>query len=856
MRTVGKEVVAVLCLLFLSATAVLAVSVGTGDVPGGWVRRVAASPTDAKTLYATSWNVYKSTDGGYSWFAKPYPLPTGTDQSQFARHLSYDIAVCPNNENCVIVGDQNETSVWRTDNGGDTWTAATLENDSERRMVTMVSFSLTDPNRCFAAGRINPNVGDVRDQILYTSSDKGASWSRAGLTVSNRQTIMDAVQVPFPDHSGRIFTAVADQYYPYVGDTALATSGKIYYSDDNGATFSAATAFTTTGWAPYKFAWDATHNKLWVIGSNGYIYSNDGTGWTQATQLATNGQGAGVGPIFFHKLYYKVCGGQPMMFATTNLSGIVYRSTGTFTTWTRATYPDEADNLNINHLETEGEIFDICVDTTDPSGATWGCATSVGGYYITTDTGAHLTAATGINTREVRYGARQGDRIFLNTFGGSIYGSTDSARTWTKVYKSMGGGSGLTYITLHPTDTAKVYLTDGQTIQVSTCNGLGTFSMISPILNGLPMGNSRQFVNLLIHPSTPTVMYLGVATTKGATRGTYLYKSENGGTTWTAVSGLSTRGVNLLAFDPKNPDVIYASGGSGWGSRPFNGDGDGLYKSTDSAQTWTKLGAGILDQGYLETIAFAADDTDIFWAGGVYSDPGNGTMDCVYVSTDGGKHFRTQLMNGQTINSSRIFFFDRFLYYGTSEGYLYKSDDKGQTWGVAMVFPAMLEWLIDDSSTTVSSSIRRASSSTGALYAGGQAGMYRVTGMGPASGFAGGYGVPAGSGGFGDVTDAGVYAGGAVKSYNYPNPFNPKKGGATTIKFSLPRAVSSVKAKLYSMSAQLVLDGDLGSLSGGNSYTFTWDGRNKNGELCGPGLYFLVIDADGTRAKHKIVLVY
>jgi flagellar hook assembly protein FlgD len=135
--------------------------------------------------------------------------------------------------------------------------------------------------------------------------------------------------------------------------------------------------------------------------------------------------------------------------------------------------------------------------------------------------------------------------------------------------------------------------------------------------------------------------------------------------------------------------------------------------------------------------------------------------------------------------------------------------------------------------------------------------LYRVSNLGPASGILGGYGSPlTGNGGFGDVSLDAPYAGNEVKSYNYPNPFNPRSGGVTTVKFTLPRAVSGVKAKLYSMSAELVLDGELGALAGGNSYVFTWDGKNKNGQQCAPGLYFLVIDADGTKAKHKIVLVY
>jgi len=78
---------------------------------------------------------------------------------------------------------------------------------------------------------------------------------------------------------------------------------------------------------------------------------------------------------------------------------------------------------------------------------------------------------------------------------------------------------------------------------------------------------------LAIDPRTPTTLYAG--TSAG------VYKSTNGGTSWSAANaglmcGDALCSVGHLALDPQTPTTLYA------------GTGAGVFKSTDSGASWSR----------------------------------------------------------------------------------------------------------------------------------------------------------------------------------------------------------------------------------------------------------------------------
>ena len=105
---------------------------------------------------------------------------------------------------------------------------------------------------------------------------------------------------------------------------------------------------------------------------------------------------------------------------------------------------------------------------------------------------------------------------------------------------------------------------------------LGNWTPLGP---GNVGGRTRA---LIIHPTGTNVMYAG-----GVAGG--VWKTTNGGTSWTPVGDLLPNiAVSALAFDPANPEIIFAGTGEGY----YNGDGlrgAGIFKSVNAGVSWTRI---------------------------------------------------------------------------------------------------------------------------------------------------------------------------------------------------------------------------------------------------------------------------
>jgi photosystem II stability/assembly factor-like uncharacterized protein len=88
--------------------------------------------------------------------------------------------------------------------------------------------------------------------------------------------------------------------------------------------------------------------------------------------------------------------------------------------------------------------------------------------------------------------------------------------------------------------------------------------------------------SILIHPTTPSTMWVG--SVAGG-----VWKTLNGGASWFPLDDfMANLAISCMAMDPTNPDVIYAGTGEGLGA----GDGiqgAGIFKTTDGGATWTRL---------------------------------------------------------------------------------------------------------------------------------------------------------------------------------------------------------------------------------------------------------------------------
>jgi len=107
-----------------------------------------------------------------------------------------------------------------------------------------------------------------------------------------------------------------------------------------------------------------------------------------------------------------------------------------------------------------------------------------------------------------------------------------------------------------------------------------------------PGNNGGRLVAIAIDPTNDSTIYVG-----GVNSG--VWKTTNGGNSWIPLTDhLPSLSIGALAVDPINPDIIYAGTGEEnfigqYGCKPYRSDqypGAGIFKSTDGGETWTQAG--------------------------------------------------------------------------------------------------------------------------------------------------------------------------------------------------------------------------------------------------------------------------
>src|SRR5207245_1194362 len=114
-------------------------------------------------------------------------------------------------------------------------------------------------------------------------------------------------------------------------------------------------------------------------------------------------------------------------------------------------------------------------------------------------------------------------------------------------------------------------------------------------------------------------------------------ETTDGGTTWTQVLAgtTTTTGAIDVAINPSSPSTVFAAmwdASRNPGGRNYGGTGSGVYKSTDGGTTWSRVGGGLPasspnpDQHALLFVPGAAGHVLIGNDGGVYSSTANGSV--------------------------------------------------------------------------------------------------------------------------------------------------------------------------------------------------------------------------------------
>lgn len=203
-----------------------------------------------------------------------------------------------------------------------------------------------------------------------------------------------------------------------------------------------------------------------------------------------------------------------------------------------------------------------------------------------------------------------------------------------------------------------------------------------------PAGMSGRVTAIAAHPRDPMTVYAGAAT--GG-----VWKSANGGTTWTPVfDDQPVHAIGAIALAPSNPETIWVGTGEG-NTRNSASVGAGVFRSLDGGKTWKQLGLEATER--IHRIHVHPDDPDTAWVAATGSEWGENSERGVFKTTDGGKTWRKVLYVDQRTgcadiaidpnNPDKLFAamwqFRRWPYYFRSGGPgsgLYRSEDGGESW--------------------------------------------------------------------------------------------------------------------------------------------------------------------------------
>jgi photosystem II stability/assembly factor-like uncharacterized protein len=274
--------------------------------------------------------------------------------------------------------------------------------------------------------------------------------------------------------------------------------------------------------------------------------------------------------------------------------------------------------------------------------------------------------------------------LYVGTASGGLWKSENMGTTWRPLFDGEETSS-IGDVAVSPSDPDILWVGTGEpNNRQSSTFGAGVYKSEDggASFTRLGLEESGHIGKVIVHPRDPSrvwVAALGPLWAAGGERG--VYRTLDGGKSWERVLHVDDdTGVVTLAIDSLNPDVLYAAAyqrrRTPWGFAG-GGPGSGLYKSTNGGAAWRKLEEG-LPPGPLGRIGLSVfrSDPRLVYAIVEHSEDGG-----VYRSRNRGESWeKVSSFNPRPMYYSKIFVDptdgDRVYVLGSSFHY---SDDGGRT---------------------------------------------------------------------------------------------------------------------------------------------------------------------------------
>jgi photosystem II stability/assembly factor-like uncharacterized protein len=194
--------------------------------------------------------------------------------------------------------------------------------------------------------------------------------------------------------------------------------------------------------------------------------------------------------------------------------------------------------------------------------------------------------------------------LYICTAGGGVWKSTDAGTTIVPIFNDEGASS-CGAVAVAPSDVEQVWVGTGEPASsASDSLGRGVFRSVNGggSWEFAGLADTEEISAIVIDPKDANTVYvaaLGHLWGRNAERG--IFKTTDGGKSWSKSLYVDdATGFSDLVMDPHNPGTLYAAAWQrirwGGGDLVESGPGSGIYKTIDGGTTWTKLTTGLPDK--------------------------------------------------------------------------------------------------------------------------------------------------------------------------------------------------------------------------------------------------------------------
>lgn len=208
--------------------------------------------------------------------------------------------------------------------------------------------------------------------------------------------------------------------------------------------------------------------------------------------------------------------------------------------------------------------------------------------------GGRSVTATGVRQNPMVY--------YFGGTGGGIWKTEDAGISWKNISDGQLKTGSVGFISVAESDPNVLYVGMGEhpVRGVMTSHGDGVYKSTDAgkTWKNVGLEKTRHIAAVRIHPQNPEIVYVAAqGAVNGSNEDRGIYRTTDGGKTWQKVFYVDANtGCADLSMDMTNPRILYATM---WQHRRYpwkvesGGTGSALYKSVDGGDTWTKMTEGL-----------------------------------------------------------------------------------------------------------------------------------------------------------------------------------------------------------------------------------------------------------------------